>query len=210
MAPKYVRAAETVRAQIADGALKPGSPAPSGEALSRTTGYSVLTCRRALNTLIGDGILVPGPTPNSRALVADPDADVPAASAARELSAALAARRHAAVLTQPELASLTGYSTATVAGAETGRARQSRRFWDRADDALNAGGELLRLFDDARRTAAAPAGEHVAAGPVCVLAVWADGSAAVLPPHLAALVASWLRGAPRLSQGERKAGNPGP
>jgi DNA-binding transcriptional MocR family regulator len=192
-AHKYARAAGTVRGQIADGTLKPGAHAPSAEALARITGYSLLTCRRALQLLVADGVLVRGPRPNSPAHVAGPGAAEPAGPSAvpAELPAVLAARRHAAGLTQTELASATGYSTASVANAETGRAQQSRRFWERADDALGAGGELLRLFG-ARRTAAPPAGGPADAGPVCVLAVWADGSAAVLPPGLVALVASHI------------------
>jgi DNA-binding transcriptional regulator YhcF (GntR family) len=41
---KYKQVAERVRAQIADGMLMPGEPAPSGAALARVTGYSTLTC----------------------------------------------------------------------------------------------------------------------------------------------------------------------
>lgn len=40
------------------GALTPGESALSGAALSRMTGYSVLTCRRALRILIAAGVLV--------------------------------------------------------------------------------------------------------------------------------------------------------
>lgn len=58
--PKYAQIAASIRAQTADGVLMPGEPAPSGAALSRVTGYSVLTCRRALRILINDGVLVPG------------------------------------------------------------------------------------------------------------------------------------------------------
>lgn len=53
--PKYAQVAESIRAQIAEGTLKPGQPAPSGAPLARATGYSTLTCRRALRTLIKDG-----------------------------------------------------------------------------------------------------------------------------------------------------------
>jgi DNA-binding transcriptional MocR family regulator len=58
---KYQRVAAAVRGQIADGTLRPGQPAPSGAELSRLTGYSTLTCRRALRELIADGVLTPGP-----------------------------------------------------------------------------------------------------------------------------------------------------
>ena len=60
---KYEQAAAIVRAQITDGTLKPGQPAPSGDALARLTGFSTLTCRKALRTLIRDGVLTPGLEP---------------------------------------------------------------------------------------------------------------------------------------------------
>jgi DNA-binding GntR family transcriptional regulator len=62
-AHKYEQAAAVVCAQVADGTLKPGQPAPSGGALARLTGFSTLTCRKALRTLIRDGVLIPGPSP---------------------------------------------------------------------------------------------------------------------------------------------------
>src|SRR5271168_5143281 len=68
--PKYARVAAAVRGQIADGTLRPGQPAPSGAALSRATGYSTLTCRRALRVLIADGVLVPGASASARPRVA--------------------------------------------------------------------------------------------------------------------------------------------
>ena len=46
--PKYARVAAAIRRQIADGTLRPGQPAPSGAELSRVTGFSTLTCRKAL------------------------------------------------------------------------------------------------------------------------------------------------------------------
>ena len=64
--PKYPLVAVRVRAQIADGTLLPGEPAPSGAALARKTGYSVLTCRQALRILIMEGVLVPGASPGAR------------------------------------------------------------------------------------------------------------------------------------------------
>src|SRR5262245_18375590 len=57
--PKYARVAASVLRQIADGTLRPGEPSPSGAALSRVTGYSTLTCRKALRQLIADGLLSP-------------------------------------------------------------------------------------------------------------------------------------------------------
>ncbi len=64
--PKYAQVAVRVRAQIADGSLLPGQSAPSGAALARATGYSSLTCRRALRVLITDGVLVPGTSADAR------------------------------------------------------------------------------------------------------------------------------------------------
>ena len=156
--PKYLRVAAAIRRQIADGTLRPGQPAPSGAELSRAFGFSTLTCRKALRTLITDGLLVPGPSRNARPRVADPqapDLERDLADATRALSAGLAARRHAAGLTQAELAALAGVSVTTVGHAETGRTWQSRRFWERADTALRAAGDLLRLHD-AYRAASSP------------------------------------------------------
>lgn len=128
--PKHVQAADVVRAQIGDGTLKPGSPAPSGAALARITGFSELTCRKALGALIADGTLVPGASPNARPRVAVDSAPVgPIPIAARRLSAALAARRRVGGLTQPQLAAILGCCETTVAHAETGRLWQSRQWW---------------------------------------------------------------------------------
>jgi GntR family transcriptional regulator len=158
--PKWARVAAAVRGQIADGTLRPGQPAPSGAALSRLTGYSTLTCRRALRALVADGVLIPGPSRNARPRVAGgtaPRAERDLAGAARALSAGLAARRRAAGLTQPELSRLACVSVTTIGHAETGRLWQSRRFWDRVDAVLGAHGELLRLHDVYREGAAAGA-----------------------------------------------------
>jgi hypothetical protein len=155
--PKYVRVAEAVRAQIADGTLRPGQPAPSGAALSRLTGFSTLTCRKALRVLIADGALIPGPSRNARPRVAGTpqlpeERDL--AAAARALATGLAVTRRANGLTQPELARRVGVSVTTVGHAETGRLWQSRQFWERADALLGAGGELLALHDAYRAAAA--------------------------------------------------------
>jgi DNA-binding transcriptional regulator YhcF (GntR family) len=160
--PKYLRVAAAIRRQIADGSLRPGQPAPSGAELSRAFGFSTLTCRKALRALITEGLLVPGPSSNARPRVADPqapDLERDLADATRALSAGLAARRHAAGLTQAELAALAGVSVTTVGHAETGRTWQSRRFWERADTALRAAGDLLRLHD-AYRAASSPTASH--------------------------------------------------
>jgi hypothetical protein len=118
---------------IAAGALRPGRPAPNGAELARATGYAQPTCRRALRSLLKDGILVPGPSPNARFRVAGRPLDPGDA-----LSTALAPRRHDAGLTQPELAALVGRSVTTVGHAETGRLWQSRHFWENTDKALSA------------------------------------------------------------------------
>jgi hypothetical protein len=155
--PKYAQVAARIRAQIADGTLKPGSPAPSGAALARATGFADLTCRKALVLLIMEGTLRPGPSPNARPRVAGTDpAGLDLAARAAALSLALSDRRRAAGLTQAELAPLAGCSVTTVGHAETGRLWQSRRFWEHADKALNGGGHLLALHD-AYRAAAPPA-----------------------------------------------------
>jgi len=122
--PKYVQAADAVRAQIEDGTLKPGGPAPSGAALARLTGFSTLTCRKALSLLVGSGVLVPGPSPNARSRVAGGDPDT-----AGRLSAALAARRRAAGLKQDEFAAIIGYSLTAVSHAETGRLWRTMTTW---------------------------------------------------------------------------------
>ena len=150
--PRYKQAAAIVRARIDAGTLRPGEPAPSGAELARITGYASLTCRRALRTLLADGTLTAGPSLNARPRVAAPGRPAAAADAARALSAGLAARRHAADLTQTQLADLVGRSVTTVGHAETGRTWQSRNFWENCDKALDAHGELLRLHDAYRTT----------------------------------------------------------
>ena len=59
-APKYTQVAAIVRAQVADGTLRPGQPAPSGAQLARLTGFCPVTCRRALRALIAEGTLTRG------------------------------------------------------------------------------------------------------------------------------------------------------
>jgi transcriptional regulator with XRE-family HTH domain len=161
--PRHVQAAAIIRARIADGTLQPGKPAPSGAALARTAGCATLTARKALRALIEDGTLSPGPgsqTPDKQGL----------ARARRELSAALAARRRAAGHTQHELAALAGCSVTSIGHAETGRLWQSRRFWEQADNALHAGGELLRRHDG-YRAAAAPHPASTRQEPAVIIAL---------------------------------------
>jgi Bacterial regulatory proteins, gntR family/Helix-turn-helix domain len=145
--PRYRQAAAIVRARIDAGTLRPGEPAPSGAELARITGYASPTCRRALRALIADGTLTAGPSPNARPRVAAPGGTAAAADAAFALSAALAARRRAADLTQAGLAAIVGRSVTTVGHAETGRTWQARQFWENCDKALDARGALLRLHD---------------------------------------------------------------
>ena len=152
-APKHQQAAALVRHQVTSGALPPGAPAPSGAQLARITGYSVLTCRRALRTLVNEGTLTPGASRNARPRVPGLGDQAPV-TASRALSAALARYRHAAGLTQPQLAKTVHVSITTIGHAETGRTWQARPFWEQADKTLRAGGELLRLHD-AYRTAQA-------------------------------------------------------
>jgi DNA-binding transcriptional regulator YhcF (GntR family) len=193
--PKYQQVAAMVRGQVADGVLIPGASAPSGATLARETGYSTLTCRRALQALVKDGVLVPGASRNARPRV--PSAaqrDQTLDHAKRELSVRLAGLRRAAGLTQPQLAEMTGYSVTTIGHAETGRVWQSRPFWELADKALNADGELLLLHDTYRAaqvpTDPATAPEEIDPGtaataepatPAMILIVWTDGAITEVP-----------------------------
>src|SRR6201999_357029 len=70
------------------------------------------------------------------------------------------ALRRRAGFSQWEFAPLTGYSRSTLSDAELGRLRLRREFWQRCDDALQAGGALTAAYDRieaqasvARRTA---------------------------------------------------------
>lgn len=144
-----------VRDMIADGVLKPGAPVPSGASLARRTGFSVLTCRNALRALLRDGTLIPGPSPNARLRVTSTEQAADGHAAALRLSASLASHRHAARLTQPDLAAKLDRSVTTVGHAETGRVWQSRDFWCQADLVLSAGGVLVDLYDDLKAAEAA-------------------------------------------------------
>ena len=94
--------------------------------------HGPLTCRRALRTLIKDGVLVPGTSPNARPRVADPAIrrEQTLADAARMLSVSLAQHRRSIGLTQPQLAVLADVSVTMIGHAETGRLWQSRDFWN--------------------------------------------------------------------------------
>jgi DNA-binding transcriptional regulator YhcF (GntR family) len=193
--PKWAQVASSIRAQIADGSLAPGQPAPSGAALARVTGYSVLTCRRALRTLINDGVLVPGNSPNARPRVSGPSTrhEQARADATRALSASLARHRRIAGLTQQQLAHLAGASMTTIGHAETGRLWQSRDFWERADRAVSAGGELLALHDAHRGAKASP--DDMATGPAVRLGCGAEAGAGVeIPDRVACVTITWADG----------------
>jgi Helix-turn-helix domain/Bacterial regulatory proteins, gntR family len=182
MTPRYLQAAAIVRAQVTDGTLRPGQPAPSGAQLARLTGFSPLTCRKALQVLITDGVLTPGPSASARPRVTAPPGGRPGV-AADALSRALAGLRRVRGLTQPALSALTGYSVTTIGHAETGRLWQSRDFWEKTDLALNADGELTRLHDNYRTGAPGPPGTPPA--PTRVTVHWSDGTATtVYPPGL--------------------------
>jgi len=67
-------------------------------------------------------------------------------SARRDLGWQLTAARHAARLTQVELAERVGCPRSTLANIETGKESGGRRFWDRADRELAAGGVLVKAY----------------------------------------------------------------
>jgi DNA-binding XRE family transcriptional regulator len=189
-APKYVQVAALVRAQVADGTLRPGEAAPSGAQLARLTGFSALTCRKGLRLLIREGVLSPGASPAARPRVTVPEG-TPAGEAARALSRGLAARRHACGLTQPGLSALIGVSVTTIGHAETGRLWQSRQFWEKTDLALATGGELTRLHDAYRAGTASPVSEEPppasvpvprAASLVRMTMHWSDGTVTTVCP----------------------------
>lgn len=209
--PKYMQVAARMRVQIAAGLLMPGEAAPSGAALARATGFATLTCRKALRTLIKEGVLVPGASPGARPRVAvgtPTPGEQTLADAARALSASLASRRRASGLTQSQLAAITGMSVTSIGHAETGRLWQSRRFWELADKGVGAGGELLALHDAYRAAAVLPgpgmvdssrtrigepSAEPTADGPsavtltsseavACVTITWANGAVTTVHP----------------------------
>jgi DNA-binding transcriptional MocR family regulator len=70
LGPKARSIADLVRAQITDGTLSPGSLAPSVTRLTRLTGCNRRTARRALDVLLDDGTLTPGPRPTARPRIA--------------------------------------------------------------------------------------------------------------------------------------------
>lgn len=186
--PKYVQAADRIRAQIESGELAPGQPAPSGATLACATGFSIPTCRRALRILLAEGALMRGASPHARPRVPSPARSHEQAhvDAAQALSAELGDRRRAAGLTQPRLSELAGVSVTAIGHAETGRLWQSRRFWEVMDPALSAGGKLLHLHDAYRAAQVQPAHSTVAdeASPTTV----------TIPAFIARIVITWASG----------------
>ena len=75
----------------------------------------------------------------------DPDAIT---EARRALGRQLAAFREAAGVNQHQLAPLIHFGRSTIANAETGRSTCSAAFWERCDEALTAGGALLRAYNE--------------------------------------------------------------
>lgn len=193
-------AAGLVRDMIADGTLLPGAPVLSAAELGRKTGFSPLTCRAAFRALVADGTLMRGVSAHSRLRVAQPGKGTHKETLREALSRTLAALRHAAGLTQPGLAGVLGVSLTTVGHGETGRVWQARDFWLHADQVLDAGGDLLRLYDSYRAAGdAAPetGGPNVPEEPAPVLPVlpvsititpdgvavrWPDGTETVARP----------------------------
>lgn len=74
----------------------------------------------------------------------------------------LACFRHAAGLSQVQLAGRIGYSATVVAHAELGRRPVPAEFWELADDALAAGGKLTAQGVRIRDLAMARREEHSA------------------------------------------------
>ena len=180
-----------VRGMIADGTLKPGDPVPSGPALAAKTGCHVITCRGALRVLLADGTLTRGVSRKGRLRVAGVPAAAGAGPAAlgAALSAALAERRSALGLRQPDLAAMLGVPLTAVGHAETGRSWQAREFWERAGALLGDGGALVRKYDEYRAASRAAAElpapvlpESVTITPDGVLVTWPDGTETLAAP----------------------------
>ncbi|MBI3685719.1 MAG: helix-turn-helix domain-containing protein [Actinobacteria bacterium] len=69
-------------------------------------------------------------------------------AARRVLGRQLAKYRQAAGLNQHQLAPYTHYGRSTIANVEVGRQNVPRRFWERADAVLDAGGALTAKYDE--------------------------------------------------------------
>jgi DNA-binding XRE family transcriptional regulator len=64
------------------------------------------------------------------------------------LGTQLAACRHAAGMSQVQLAEKIGFSRSTIANVETGRQHVPREFWESADTEVSAGGTLVAAHDE--------------------------------------------------------------
>jgi hypothetical protein len=69
-------------------------------------------------------------------------------AARRALGRQLADFRRVARCNQHQLASLVSYARSTVANVEVGRQNAPRKFWERCDQVLSAGGALVRSHDE--------------------------------------------------------------
>jgi DNA-binding transcriptional regulator YhcF (GntR family) len=154
-----------VRTRISDGAFIPGEPAPSAMELSRITGYSAITCRKALKALQVEGVLMAGATPTARLRVAGPPSRQAFPDAVRALCDELVTRRRSAGLRQPDLAELIGHSVTSVGHAETGRLWHSHDWWEQVDKALDADGKLIQLHDAYRAAQVLSKSDNPASGP---------------------------------------------
>jgi DNA-binding IclR family transcriptional regulator len=99
---------------------------PSGAELAKETGFAVVTCRRGLQRLFREGVLVQMARSTRYRVAGAPPAH------GLELSHALEEWGFAAGLTHQEMAREVGMSVTTVGHADTGRLGQSRRFWQRS------------------------------------------------------------------------------
>lgn len=123
---------------------------------SRWPGAAYRTAFRAFFEVDRDadlGFYITRPQPSAADVTAtvEPAPDVSAAriDAVRiDLGRQLAALREAAWLTQTDLAGRLSCARTTIATIETGRVGASRQFWERADQELNAGGVLVKAFDE--------------------------------------------------------------
>ncbi len=130
-----------IRAQIADGTLLPGQPAPSGAALARADRLLRPDLSQRAAHPDRDGVLVPGASPNARPRV--PSRATPGertvADAARTLSESLShlapCRRADASPTRRDGRARRSPPSATPRPDDCG---SRRRFWERADKALCA------------------------------------------------------------------------
>jgi transcriptional regulator with XRE-family HTH domain len=66
----------------------------------------------------------------------------------REIGTALAAYLEASPLSQSDLARVTGYHRTSISHVQAGRQFPEREFWEKADNALGAGGELVVHYNN--------------------------------------------------------------